>query len=74
METNTEDDAIPFLDTIVKLEADGNLSIIVCRKCNHINQYLQWDSHHHLSAQFSVINTPNHIAQTVGRYPGLLQK
>ena len=32
VENNKEDDAIPFLDTIVKPEADGNLSITVYRK------------------------------------------
>ena len=27
--------------------------------------YLQWDSHHHLSAKFSVINTFKHRAKTI---------
>ena len=50
-DNNKEDGAIPFLDTIVKLRADGNLSITVYRKPTHTDQYLQWDSHHHLSQQ-----------------------
>ena len=54
---NKEDGAIPFLDTIVKLETDGRLSITVYRKATHTDQYLQWDSHHHLSAKYSEINT-----------------
>ena len=60
-----EDGAIPFLNTIVKPEADWGLSITVYRKPTHTDQYLQWDSHHHLSAQFSVINTLIHRAKTV---------
>ena len=48
VEENKEDGSIPFLDTIVKPEADGTLSITVYRKPTHTDQYLQWDSHHHL--------------------------
>ena len=50
VESNKEDGAIPLLDTIVTLEVDGNLSITVYRKPTHTDQYLQWDSHHHLLA------------------------
>ena len=64
----------PFLDTIVKLEADGTLSITVYRKPTHTDQYLQWDSHHHLSAKFSVIHTLSHRASTVCSNPELLQQ
>ena len=74
METNKEDAAIPFLDTIVKSEADGTLSIALYRKPTHKYQYLQWDSHHHLSATFSVIHTLSHRAQTVCSNPELLHK
>ena len=74
VETNKEDGAIPFLDTIVKPEADGNLSITVYGKPTHTDQYLQLDSHHHLSAKFSVINTLPHRAQTVCSNPELLCK
>ena len=70
-ENNKEDGAIPFLDTIVKPESDGNLSITVYRKPIHMDQYLQWDSHHHLSAKFSVIHTLTHRAQTVCSNPEL---
>ena len=65
METDNEDGAIPFLGTIVKPEADGILSITVYRKPTHTDQYLQWDTHHHLSAMFSVIHILSHRAQTV---------
>ena len=74
VENNKEDCAIPFLDTIVKPEADGSLSITVYRKSTHTDQYLQSDSQHHLSAKFSVINTLTHRAKTVCCNPELLHK
>ena len=74
VEDNKEDGSIPFLDTIVKPEADGTPSITVYRKPTHTDQYLQWDSHHHLSAKFSVIQTLSHRASTVCSKPELLQQ
>ena len=74
VEDNKEDGSIPFLDTIVKPEADGTLSITVYRKPTHTDQYLQWESHHHLSAKFSVIHTLSHRDSTVCSKPELLQQ
>ena len=74
VEDNKEGGSIPFLDIIVKPEADGSLSITVYRKPSHTDQYLQWDSHHHLLAKFSVINTLSHRAKTVWSRPELLQQ
>ena len=74
VENNKEDDAIPFLDTIARPEPDKSLYITVYRKPTHTDQYLQWDSHHHLSAKYSVINTLTHRARTVCNKPEFLQK
>ena len=74
MGKNKEDGAIPFLDTIVKPEVDGKLSITVHRKPTHTDQYLQWKNHHHLSAKFSVIHNLSHRAQNVCNKPELLHK
>ena len=38
VEDNKEDGSIPFLDTIVKPEADGTISITVYRKPTHTDQ------------------------------------
>ena len=74
VEDNKEDGSIPFLDIIVKPEADGTLSITVYRKPTHTDLYLQSDSHHHLPAKFSVIHTLSHRASTVCSKPELLQQ
>ena len=74
VEDNKEDGSIPFLDTIVKPEADGSLSVTMYRKPTHTDQYLQWDSHHNLSAKYSVINTLSHRAKTVCSNPELLKQ
>ena len=56
--------AIPFLDTLVIPHTDNSLSITVYCKPTHNDQYLQWDSHHSLSARYSVIGTLTHRAKT----------
>ena len=73
VEDNKERGSIPFLDTIVKPEVDGDLSITVYRKPTYTDQYLHWDSHHNLSTKFSVINTLSHWAKTVCSDPELLK-
>ena len=73
VEGNQENGAIPFLDTLVKPEADNFLPINVYRK-PHTDQYLKWDSHHNLTAKYSVISTLTHRANTVCTGPELLKK
>ena len=73
VEDNKEDSAIPFVDTIVKPEADCKLSVTVYRKPIRTDQYLEWDSHHHLSAKYTVINTLTHRAKQFASKPELLQ-
>ena len=68
------DGSIPFLDTIVMPQFDGSLLTSVYRNPTHTDQYLQWNSHHHLSAKFSVINTLKHRAKTVCSNQHLLKK
>ena len=60
VEDNQENGAIPFLDTIVKLQADNIQSLTAYRKHTHTDQYLHLDSHHNLVAKCSVISTLTH--------------
>ena len=66
--------AIPFLDTLVKPLADNSLSISVYHKPSHTDQYLQWESHHSLSAKYTVTGTLTHRAKTVCTGSRLLQE
>ena len=74
MEGTQGNGAIPFLDTLITPQADNSLSITVYHKPTHTDQYLQWDSHHSLSAKCSVIGTLTHRAKIVCTTPELLQK
>ena len=74
MEGTQGNGAIPFLDTLIILQADGSLSITMYCKPTRTDQYLQWDSHHSRSAKYSVIGTLTHGAKTVCIDPELLQK
>ena len=65
VEGNKENGAMPFLDTLVKPEADNTLSLTVYRKPIHAYHYLQWDRHHNLVAKHSVISILAHRARTV---------
>ena len=66
--------AIPFLDTLVTPQADSSLPITVYCKPTHTEQYLWWDSHHSLSAKYSVIGTLTHRTKTVCTGLELLQR
>ena len=64
-EDTQPDGSLPFLDVQVTPQTDGTLSKSVYRKPTHTNQYLQWDNHHSISAQYSVISTLFHRAKEV---------
>ena len=59
------DGSLLFLDTIVLIQPDNSLLTSVYRKPIHTDLYLQCNSHHHLSAKYSVINPLWHRAKTV---------
>ena len=61
----TQQDSLPFLDTLVTIEPDNTFSTTVYRKPTHTDQYLHWDSNHHITAKQSVFNTLAHRAKTV---------
>ena len=56
---------MPFLDIMITPEQDGSLSTTVYRKPTHTDLYLQWDSHHTVSAKYSGMGTLYHRAETI---------
>ena len=58
----TQQDSLPFLDTLVTIQPDNTFSTTVYRKPTHTDQYLHWDSNHHITAKQSVFNTLAHRA------------
>ena len=73
-EDQREDGAMPFLDILVTPGRDGSCSTSVYRKPTHTDLYLQWDSHHTLTAKYSVIGTLQHRANTICSNTQLLHK
>ena len=61
----TQHDSLPFLDTLITIQPDNTFSTTVDRKPTHTDQYLHWDSNHHITAKQSVFNTLAHRAKTV---------
>ena len=55
-------------------QPDGSIETTVFRKPTHTDMYLHWDSYHHLSAKYSVINTLRHRAKTVCSTSQLLKE
>ena len=55
-------------------QPDNSLLTSVYRKPTHTDMCLHWNSHHHLSAKFSVINTLKHRAKRVCSNQQLLKK
>ena len=61
----TQQGSLPFLDTLVNMEQDNTFSTSVYRKPTHTDQYLHWDSNHHITGKQSMFNTLAHRAKVV---------
>ena len=70
----TQQGSLPFLDTLITIQPDNTLSTTVYRKPIHTDQYLHWDSNHHITAKQSVFNTLAHRAKTVSSTQDSLDK
>ena len=57
--------SLPFLDILITPNEEGMLETTVYRKPTHMDQYLQWDSHHPISSKYSVVGTLYHRAKTI---------
>ena len=70
----TQHGSLPFLDTLVTIEPSNTFSTTVYRKPTHTDQYLHWDSNHHITAKQSVLNTLAHRAKVVSSSQDRLDK
>ena len=70
----TQQGSLPFLDTLVTIEPDNTFSTTVYRIPIHTDQYLHWDSSHHITAKQSVYNTLAHRAKIVSSTQGKMDR
>ena len=73
-ENTKGDGSMPLLDTLLTPQSDGSLQATVYRKPTHTNQYLQWDSHHAISHNYSVISSLLHRAKDICSSKDLLEE
>ena len=64
-ENTKADGSMPFLETMVISQPGCSLTTTVFRKPTHNDQYLQWGSHHVISAKYSVMHILFHRAKAV---------
>ena len=67
-EDTRPDGAMTILDTIITPTLE-NIFHSNEQEATYTDQYLQWDSHHHIAAKYIVINTLTHRANTFHSTP-----
>ena len=73
-ETPRADSSMSFLDTLVIPQPIDSLEPTVYRRPSHTDQYLHWESHHTITAKYSVVSTWHHRTRAVCSNPKLLQR
>ena len=70
----TQQDSLPFLDTLITIQTRQHLQHHSVQETPHTDQYLHWDSNHHITAKQSVFNTLAHRAKTVSSTQASMDK
>ena len=60
-----KDNKISFLDVEIHLKEDKHVKLTIYRKKTHTDQYLNFESNHHISQKLGIINTFQHRINTI---------